>query len=186
MTPEDMEEAFRDMWATLQEGRPWTAVVKNRRKDGDHYWVRANATPMKAGDRVVGYLSVRTPASKDEVAQAEGLYARMRDEAATGRRRTGLHRSQVVRVDLLGRMVSALTLGPRQLGLGGTLGLALVLATGALAPLLPAVAWVPAAGVLFVGAHWLTARRHQQPMRAVLNDVIHLAAGDLTHSVHSQ
>jgi aerotaxis receptor len=183
--PDMPEEAFRDMWATLQEGRPWTAVVKNRRKDGDHYWVRANATPMKVGDRVVGYLSVRTPASKDEVAQAEGLYTRMRDEAAAGRRRTGLHRSKVVRVDLLGRMVSALTLGPRQLGLGGTLGLALVLATGALAPLLPAVAWVPAAGVLFVGAHWLTARRHQQPMRAVLNDVIHLAAGDLTHSVHA-
>jgi aerotaxis receptor len=93
--PDMPEEAFRDMWATLQEGRPWTAVVKNRRKDGDHYWVRANATPMKAGDRVVGYLSVRTvPASKDEVAQAEGLYARMRDEAAAGRRRTGLHRSR--------------------------------------------------------------------------------------------
>ena len=183
--PDMPEEAFRDMWATLQEGRPWTAVVKNRRKDGDHYWVRANATPMKVGDRVVGYLSVRTPASKDEVAQAEGLYARMRDEAAAGRRRTGLHRSQVVRVDLLGRMVSALTLGPRQLGLGGTLGLALVLATGALAPLLPAVAWVPAVGVLFVCAHWLTARRHEQPMRAVLNDVIHLAAGDLTHSVQA-
>ena len=37
--PDMPEEAFRDMWATLQSGRPWTAVVKNRRKNGDHYWV---------------------------------------------------------------------------------------------------------------------------------------------------
>ncbi|MDA8328219.1 MAG: PAS domain-containing protein, partial [Betaproteobacteria bacterium] len=44
--PDMPQEAFRDLWATLKEGLPWTGLVKNRRKNGDHYWVLANATPV--------------------------------------------------------------------------------------------------------------------------------------------
>ena len=43
--PDMPQEAFRDMWETLKSGSPWSALVKNRRKNGDHYWVVANATP---------------------------------------------------------------------------------------------------------------------------------------------
>jgi hypothetical protein len=71
-------EAFEDMWRTIQAGSPWTALVKNRCKNGDHYWVRANVTPvMEQGDSV-GFLSVRTLPSRDEVARAESLYAAIR------------------------------------------------------------------------------------------------------------
>jgi aerotaxis receptor len=55
--PDMPPEAFADMWATLQAGLSWSGLVKNRRKNGDHYWVRANATPVREGDRVVGYWS---------------------------------------------------------------------------------------------------------------------------------
>jgi aerotaxis receptor len=75
-------EAFADMWSTLRGGEPWTALVKNRRKDGDHYWVRANATPVVRGGKCVGYMSVRTRPGRDEVAAAEALYARFRDGKA--------------------------------------------------------------------------------------------------------
>lgn len=34
--PDMPTQAFADMWATLQAGQSWTALVKNRRKDGDH------------------------------------------------------------------------------------------------------------------------------------------------------
>jgi aerotaxis receptor len=34
--PDMPPTAFADMWATLKDGLPWTALVKNRRKDGDH------------------------------------------------------------------------------------------------------------------------------------------------------
>jgi PAS domain S-box-containing protein len=44
--PDMPEQAFADLWTTLQAGRPWTGLVKNRRKNGDHYWVLANATPL--------------------------------------------------------------------------------------------------------------------------------------------
>ncbi len=73
--PDMPPEAFRDLWDTLKQGRPWQGLVKNRRKDGDHYWVKATATPKPGG----GYMSVRMKPSREEVAAAEALYARMRN-----------------------------------------------------------------------------------------------------------
>src|SRR3990167_5859633 len=56
--PDMPEEAFDDMWRTLKAGLPWTGLVKNRCKNGDHYWVVANATPVREGDAVsTGLLS---------------------------------------------------------------------------------------------------------------------------------
>jgi aerotaxis receptor len=91
--PDMPREAFEDMWRTLKEGQSWTALVKNRRKDGDHYWVRANATPVVRGDRVVGYMSVRTKPTREEVKQAEDTYREFREGRAGGRR---FHRGLIV------------------------------------------------------------------------------------------
>ncbi|MBL8278104.1 MAG: PAS domain-containing protein [Pelomonas sp.] len=82
--PDMPPEAFADMWATLKGGESWTALVKNRRKNGDHYWVRANAAPMRRGGRVTGYLSVRTKPSSEEVASAENFYKQVREGRARG------------------------------------------------------------------------------------------------------
>jgi hypothetical protein len=65
------------MWETLQRGRPWSGIVKNRRKNGDFYWVRATATPLADGS---GYMSVRIKARREEITSAEALYARMRQD----------------------------------------------------------------------------------------------------------
>lgn len=43
--PDMPTAAFRDMWTTIKSGLPWSGMVKNRRKNGDHYWVLANVTP---------------------------------------------------------------------------------------------------------------------------------------------
>lgn len=84
--PDMPKEAFADMWATLKSGEPWTALVKNRRKNGDHYWVRANAVPVMRNGQPTGYMSVRTKASRDEIAaagvQIEVVTARGRVEVA--------------------------------------------------------------------------------------------------------
>jgi len=82
--PDMPEEAFRDMWATLQRRRPWSALVKNRRKTGDHYWVRANVTPVMDGDTCVGYLSVRTHAKPAEIEATGVLYAALRRQETDG------------------------------------------------------------------------------------------------------
>lgn len=80
--PDMPVEAFKDMWATLQGGEPWTGLVKNRRENGDHYWVRANATPVKRDGVITGYMSVRTKPSQEEVASANALYAKFRNGQA--------------------------------------------------------------------------------------------------------
>ncbi|MFY9511037.1 MAG: PAS domain-containing protein, partial [Rubrivivax sp.] len=89
--PDMPEEAFRDMWQTIAGGRPWSAAVKNRRKDGSHYWVMANVTPLMEGDVPVGYMSVRTEPAREDIQAAEALYTTMRAEKAAGH---SIHRLQ--------------------------------------------------------------------------------------------
>ncbi len=96
--PDMPEQAFADMWATLKGGEPWTALVKNRRKNGDHYWVRANAVPVVRGGQPAGYLSVRTKPSRGEVDTAENLYRDFRDGKAGQRR---FHKGLIVRTGLM-------------------------------------------------------------------------------------
>ncbi|WP_151671922.1 methyl-accepting chemotaxis protein [Nitrincola schmidtii] len=73
--PDMPAEAYRDMWNTLQQGRAWQGIVKNRRKNGDHYWVKATATPRPEG----GYMSVRLQASDQEIREAEILYRKINE-----------------------------------------------------------------------------------------------------------
>jgi len=78
--PEMPVEAYADMWADLKDGRPWTGLVKNRCKNGDHYWVLATATPIREGGQVVGYMSVRRQASRQQIEAAESTYRLFREQ----------------------------------------------------------------------------------------------------------
>jgi len=82
--PDMPPEAFADLWKTLAEGRPWIGMVKNRCKNGDHYWVEAHVTPESEGGQAVGYLSVRRAASRERIAAAEELYRKMREAQNKG------------------------------------------------------------------------------------------------------
>ena len=181
--PDMPQEAFRDMWATIESGQPWSALVKNRRKNGDHYWVLANATPLQRDGHIVGYLSVRIAAGAERVAQAEQLYARMREEVAQGRVQTGLKRGVMVRCDVVGRAAQAASAALQRTGTHGALALAAVLAGAAVASFTTAVVWVPAAIGLALLAQALQRRVVEAPLRAVLTDARQLAAGDLAHEV---
>ncbi|KER73152.1 aerotaxis receptor Aer [Burkholderia cepacia] len=99
--PDMPKEAFADMWATLKGGEPWTALVKNRRKNGDHYWVRSNTVPVMRNGQPTGYMSVRTKASRDEIAAAEALYKAFREGNAGNRH---FHKGLIVRKGLTGFM----------------------------------------------------------------------------------
>ena len=72
--PDMPAEGFRDMWATIQSGHVWNGVVKNRRKDGGFYWVVANVTPVIENGQPVGYMSVRTKPTRDQIAAMDALY----------------------------------------------------------------------------------------------------------------
>jgi len=76
--PDMPPEAYADMWDDLKAGRPWQGLVKNRRSDGGFYWVVANASPVRENGQIVGYQSVRTRPSREQVAAAEAAYKRLR------------------------------------------------------------------------------------------------------------
>ena len=76
--PDMPAAAFAHMWKTLKSGRSWMGMVKNRCKNGDHYWVSAYATPVTRDGVTVEYQSVRTKPDARRVAAAERAYARLR------------------------------------------------------------------------------------------------------------
>jgi methyl-accepting chemotaxis protein len=75
--PDMPPAAFEDLWDTVKQGRPWIGIVKNRCKNGDFYWVEANVSPLREGNTVVGYMSVRYKPSRAQIEQAEQLYQAM-------------------------------------------------------------------------------------------------------------
>ena len=66
--------AFDDLWKTIKAGLPWRGAVKNRCKNGDHYWVEAFVVPLKKNGEITGFMSVRTPLSVEKRSAVEGLY----------------------------------------------------------------------------------------------------------------
>lgn len=76
--PDMPPEVFEWLWATIQAGRPWNGVVKNRAKNGDFYWVDAKVSPITAEGKTIGYLSVRELPTRDQIAAAEKFYTHLR------------------------------------------------------------------------------------------------------------
>jgi aerotaxis receptor len=183
--PDMPAEGYRDLWATIEQGRPWTGVVKNRRKNGDHYWVRAHATPVRRDGRVVGYLSVRTTPSRAEIDGAEALYAAMREEARRGPLVTALSGGKLRRAGGLGRLQRALQLALRWCGWGGVATVSGT-ALAALAVLNLPGAWgwclVPA---LALAAHGVQRHLTLEPLRSIRADTQAMASGDLLHGVNT-
>jgi methyl-accepting chemotaxis protein len=68
------------LWETLKAGRPWTGYVKNRCKNGDFYWVLANAAPIVERGEVVGYISARRKATPEAIAAHEAAYRLFREK----------------------------------------------------------------------------------------------------------
>jgi len=153
--PDMPAEAYKDLWRTIGRGEPWTGLVKNRRKTGDHYWVRANVTPILEGGKPRGYMSVRSKPSAAEAAAAETLYAQMRREADAGARSFSLEAGSVRYRGLRGwrQGLAQMALLPR---------MALMLAVLVLLALVPdllglqgAAAWVARVALLVLGAGWV-------------------------------
>lgn len=171
--PDMPKEAFADLWATIKRGDAWTALVKNLRADGlGHYWVRANVTPVRQGDAIVGYMSVRTRPSDDEVEQASALYQRFREGRARG---LAFHKGLIVRRGWLGwtRIGQVLPVRWRiRLAMGGV-------AVAGLAPIAASLPWfmllpLPLAAC---AAGWWLERRIAKPLAHMLAQAKAVAAG---------
>jgi len=113
--PDMPEEAFADLWVTLKAGLPWGGMVKNRRKNGDYYWVLANVTPVKENGQAIGYMSVRTKPSREQIEEASHLYRQFKENKAQG---LTIRQGSAVRTGLLGKLSAW-----RNMSIGKRLGL---------------------------------------------------------------
>lgn len=75
--PDVPPAVFADMWENLKAGRSWMGIVKNRCKNGDHYWVSAHVSPLIDNGKVIGYESVRQKVTNEQKAHAQMVYERV-------------------------------------------------------------------------------------------------------------
>lgn len=100
--PDMPKAAFADMWFTLKKGEPWSGIVKNRRKNGDHYWVRANAVPMVREGKSVAICRF-VPGRRMKRSRRWSRCTKALNAGRTGKR---IHKGLVVRKGWLGKLPS--------------------------------------------------------------------------------
>ena len=161
-------------------------MVKNRTQNGDFYWVLANVTPVYEYGKRVGYMSVRTKPSREQVKQAEQLYKEIRegnprkliiqDGAAT----TSSALSRLMRVGLVPRLQLSLAVVVLAfVGLGLQLAVPNLLPTGMAAVLAGLGAW----SALYAGIS--LQRQVLKPLVNITQAARIMAGGDLTQDIEA-
>jgi aerotaxis receptor len=179
--PDMPPAAFADLWASLKAGLPWTGLVKNRRKNGDFYWVMANVTPVMEEGRTVGYMSVRTRPTRAEAEAADAFYRRLREGRDPG---LAVRDGAPARAGLRGRLARLRrpTLAARLGAVMATLALlqaALALGAAGTGARLAAIA-----GLALALAGWRSLHRAMiRPLREATAAMRALAGGDLSHDI---
>lgn len=75
--PDMPSEAFEQLWSTVKSGKSWMGMVKNRCKNGNHYWVDAYVTPIEKNGSVEEYQSIRRKPDRSFVKRAEQVYSKL-------------------------------------------------------------------------------------------------------------
>jgi len=77
--PDMPPEAYADLWETVKSGKPWIGIVKNRCKNGDHYWVEAVVSPISEHGQVTGFISARKKASRQQIEGAMRYHRKLKE-----------------------------------------------------------------------------------------------------------
>jgi PAS domain S-box-containing protein len=119
--PDMPPQAFEDLWRTVKAGLPWRGIVKNRAKDGDHYWVDAFVVPIRENDQITGYMSVRSEPTREAVAKAEALYRELNQSKKPLDTSPPWWKRITIRARLVGTMafMATLMIGGAIIGIGG-------------------------------------------------------------------
>ena len=75
---------FRDMYSHIKVGRKWRGEIRNRAKDGSHYWVDTTIVPiLGAREKIIGFASIRIDISARKDAEAACAASEERFRALT-------------------------------------------------------------------------------------------------------
>ncbi|MDP2154252.1 MAG: methyl-accepting chemotaxis protein [Methylotenera sp.] len=169
--PDMPPAAFADLWNTVKAGKPWNGLVKNRCKNGDHYWVEANVAPVRENGEIVGYMSVRSKVTRKQIEDIEPIYRRML-------------KGEVIKAEgLVTKLVNALRNMPMFfkvlmamiLPIGTILGMAILINVGVTNALtISSIGFIVA---LF--ASYLLSRKIVSPIQIVIKSLNAIASGDL-------
>ncbi|MFP5394221.1 MAG: methyl-accepting chemotaxis protein [Gammaproteobacteria bacterium] len=182
--PDMPREAFADFWATIKAGKAWTGLVKNRCKNGDYYWVEANAAPLIQDGHVVGYTSVRVKPSREQIRAAESAYAAIRK----GDRSLRIVEGALVRAGLAAAARLRWQQLPLRVKLSGLAGF-LLLAQGGMVGAaaqghtFAAYAIAAIAAVSTIAGLWGLHGAIVRPLSGALHELERMSAGDLTGKI---
>ena len=125
--PDMPPAAFQNLWDDIKQGKSWMGIVKNRCKNGDYYWVDAFVTPIKEGNQITGYQSVRLRPEEKYVKTASAFYKRLWKPMPLWRRLLSKLRPALMGRIWLGNIASVLTGALIALAAGGSLSPALII-----------------------------------------------------------
>jgi aerotaxis receptor len=186
--PDMPVEAFKDMWRTIGFGRAWTAVVKNRRKNGDHYWVQAHVTPLLSNGKPIGYLSVRTKPTRAQIDAAASLYQQIIDERGSAHPSFKLHAGRVRYFgwrDLIGKMGRIHLTGRVAFAMSLILPSTLIPSWLGLPTHLIPFAQVGLGAAMAAFMVFMLDRTVTKPLNDAIRFINNMSAGDLTQTIWS-
>jgi PAS domain S-box-containing protein len=67
--PDMPKEIFKTLWSTIKKGQTFNGIVKNKKKDGTHYWVDATIVPIIESGKIVKYIGARYHLKDEAIAQ---------------------------------------------------------------------------------------------------------------------
>ena len=75
----DMKEStYKELWETITSGKTWKGEIKNKKKNGDYYWVKASISPVFDNkEEIISYTAVREDITDkkiiEEISITDGL-----------------------------------------------------------------------------------------------------------------
>lgn len=100
--PDTSAETVKEIWQTISAGKIWRGLIKNKKKDGNPYWVNSVILPIvDSSGNIMEYMSIRNDVSEImelhveiENTQKELIY-RMGEVAESRSKETGNHIKRV-------------------------------------------------------------------------------------------
>ena len=78
------DKEYKELWDTISSGQRWKGALLDKRKDGTHFWVRSNISPvLDSSGQVTHYLAIQEDITLDKI-RSDGLERQAAHDYLTG------------------------------------------------------------------------------------------------------